>query len=165
MKKKPILTEINKLQEFIQKVSDIVSPISFRDELRAVMDPQIRKSLCEKHPKCFLPVRMGNKDAFIMPVCNRNGATDKNMIAFSMKLANRLLDREDVDRGMLEITIKKLNRMYNTYSKDIPTPPNVAAQKANITKAMIVLKKQLNALRATDAEGEPVVQRPPISVP
>lgn len=165
MKKKQILTEIDKLQEFIQKINHIVSPISFRDELKQVMDPQTRKLLCEKYPKCFLPVRMGNKDAFIMPVCNRNGATDKNMIAFSMKLANKLLDREDVDRGMLEITIKKLNRMYNTYSKEIPTPPGSVAQKANVTKAMIILKKHLNALRGTDKEGELVVQRAPISVP
>jgi len=165
MSRKEILNEMDKLQEFIQKVSDIISPISFRDELRAVMDKQTRKNLSERHPKCFLPVRMGNRDAFIMPICNRNGATDKNMIAFSMKLANRLLDREDVDRGMLEITIKKLKRMHNTYSKDIPTPPGMAARKANVTKAMILLKKNLNALRGTDKEGELVSQSRPISVP
>jgi len=87
------------------------------------------------------------------------------MIAFSLKLANRLLDREDVDRGMLEIVIKKLNRMNSTYSKDIPTPPDMAARKANVTKAMILLKKQLNTLRGTDVEGQPVVQKPQVSVP
>lgn len=165
MTKKVFQEDFKRLEEFIQRVSDIVSPISFRDELRAVMDKETRRRLCERHPKCFLPVRMGNRDAFIMPVCNRNGATDKNMIAFSMKLANRLMDREDVDRGMLQITIRKLERMYNTYNKDIPTPPDMAAQKANVTKAMILLKKNLNALRGTDKEGELVVQRPPISVP
>jgi len=165
MKKKKILNEFERMQEFIQKVSDIVSPISFRDELKSVIDPNIRKHLYEKYPKCFLPVRIGNRDAFIMPVCNRTGATDKNMIAFSLKLANRLLDREDVDRDMLQITIKRLNRMFNTYSKDIPTPPGSAAQKANVTKALILLKKNLNALRGTDKEGEPVIYKRPISLP
>lgn len=165
MKEKIFLNEFEKIQEFIQKVSDIVSPISFRDELKRVIDPNVRKHLCEKYPKCFLPVRIGNRDAFIMPICNRNGATDKNMIAFSLKLANRLLDREDVDRGMLQITIKRLNRMFNTYSKDIPTPPGAAAKKANVTKAMILLKKNLNALRGTDKEGEIVINKRPISLP
>lgn len=165
MKQKVFTEDFQKLEEFIQKVSDIITPFSFRDELKAVMNKDTRKRMCEKFPKCFMPVRMGNRENFILPVCNRNGATDKNMIAFSMKLANRLLDREDVDRGMLEITIKKLNRMNSSYSKDIPTPPDVAARKANVTKAMIVLKKQLNALRGTDVEGSPVVQRPPVAVP
>ena len=55
--------------------------------------------------------------------------------------------------------------MNSSYSKDIPTPPDVAARKANVTKAMIVLKKQLNSLRGTDVEGSPVVQRPPVAVP
>ena len=165
MKKEIFTEDFETLNEFIQKVSDIVSPMSFRDELRAVMNKDSRKQLYEKYPKCWLPVRMGNKDAFIMPICNRMGSTDKNMIAFSMRLANKLLDREDVDRGMLEVTLKKLNRMHNTYSKDIPTPPNRAAQKANITKAMTVLKRQLNSIRGEDKEGEIVPQRAPISVP
>lgn len=165
MKKKVFTEDFQKLEEFIQKVNNIITPFSFRQELKAVMNKNTRKRMCEKYPKCFMPVRIGNKEAFIMPVCNRNGATDKNMIAFSMKLANRLLDREDVDRGMLEITIKKLQRMNSTYSKDIPTPPGMAAQKANVTKAMILLKKQLNSIRGTDVEGSPVVQRPPISLP
>ncbi len=150
MKTKEILNEVDKLSEFIQKVNDIVSPISFRDELRTVMDKQTRKSLCEKHPKCWLPVRLGNTDHMILPICNRNGATDKNMIAFSLKLANRLAGRKDVDRGFLEISIRKLNRLNTSYSKDIPTPPNVAARKANLTKAMILLKKNINILRNKD---------------
>lgn len=150
--KKKILNEVNKLTEFIQKVNDIVSPISFRDELRAVMDRNTRKHLCEKHPKCWLPVNISNSSVPFLPICNRNGATDRRMIAFSMKLANRLLGREDVDRGTLEITIKKLNRLNNTYSKDIPTPPGSVAKKANITKAMIILKRQLDSIKGIDGE-------------
>lgn len=93
-----------------------------------------------------MPIRMGNQDAFILPVCNRNGATDKNMIAFSMRLANRMLDREDVDRGMLEITMKKLHRLHSTYSKTVPTPADRAAQKANITKSFKKMKQYLDTI-------------------
>lgn len=149
MKQELLKEEFQRLEEFIQKINDIMTPFSFRDELKAVMNKQTRKNLCEKFPKCYMPVRMGNKDAFILPVCNRNGATDKNMIAFAMKLANRMLGREDVDRGMLEITIKKLSRMHSTYSKDIPTPPRSAAKKANITKSLTLLKKNLDSIRGT----------------
>ena len=147
MKKKIFKEEFQKLDELMQKVNTIVSPFSFRDELEAVMDKETRHRLYEKNPRCFMPVRMGNQDAFILPICNRNGATDKNMIAFSMKLANRLLDREDVDRGMLEITMKKLERLNNTYSKDIPKPMDRAAQKANITKSFMKMKQYLDDIK------------------
>lgn len=146
MKKKTLAEQYQHLDELLQGVNDIMTPFSFRDELKAVMDPMTRKNLSEKYPRCFMPVRMGNQDAFILPVCNRNGATDKNMIAFSMKLANRLLDREDIDRGMLEVTIKKLNRLNSTYSKTIPTPADRAAQKANITKSFSKMKQYLDAI-------------------
>lgn len=165
MKKEIFTEDFETLNEFIQKVSDIVSPMSFRDELRAVMNKDSRKQLYEKYPKCWMPIRLGNTDHMILPVCNRSGATSKEMIAFSMKLANKLAGREDVDRGMLEITLKKLKRMHNTYSRDIPSPPNRVAQRANITKAMTVLKRQLNSIRGEDKEGEIVPQRVPISVP
>ena len=161
--KKKILNEVNKLTEFIQKVNDIVSPISFRDELRAVMDRNTRKHLCEKHPKCWLPVNISNSSVPFLPICNRNGATDKRMIAFSMKLANRLLGREDVDRGMLEITIKKLDRLNSVYSKDTPKPADMAARKANVTKAMMVLKRELDKIKTSN--DEPIPPKAPVAVP
>lgn len=164
-----------KLEELLQTVNHIVTPFSFRDELKSVMDPTTRKRMCEKHPKCFLPVRMGNKDIPFLPICNRNGATDKDMIAFSMKLANRLLGREEVDRGMLEITLKKLHRLNTTYSKEIPTPADAAAQKALATKAMILLKHHLDKIRGGEpgigSDSEPdadfidVISKRPVSLP
>lgn len=150
MKKTNLKEEFKVLEEFIQKVNDIVSPISFRDELRAVMDKDVRKNLCEKYPKCWIPVRIGNSDHMIMPICNRNGATDKNMIAFSLKLANRLAGREDVDRGMLEVSIRKLERLNNKYSQDIPKPYDMAAKKANVTKALVKMKNYLDQIKGND---------------
>ena len=176
MKKNVLQEEMKVLEELLQTINHIVTPFSFRDELKSIMDPTTRRRMCEKHPKCFLPVRMGNKDIPFLPICNRNGATDKDMIAFSMKLANRLLGRENVDRGMLEITLKKLNRLNTSYSKDIPTPADVAARKANVTKAMVVLRRQLDSIRGnnpgigSDTEPEAdfvdvIPRRRPISVP
>jgi hypothetical protein len=160
MKKNILQEEMQVLEELLQSINHIVTPFSFRDELKSIIDPTTRRRLSEKYPRCFLPVRMGNKDIPFLPICNRNGATDKDMIAFSMKLANRLLGREDVDRGMLEITMKKLNRLNTTYSKEIPTPPGPAAKKANVTKAMLMLRRDLDLLRGnnpgigSDAEPE-----------
>ena len=147
MKEDLLQEEIQKLDEFIQKINSIVTPFSFRDELKAVMNKETRKNLSEKYPKCWFPIRMGNKDSMIFPVCNRNGATDRNMIAFSKKLANRLAGREDVDRGMLEIVMKKLDRLDSTYSKEIPKPIGPATQKGKVTKALNLLKKNLLNIR------------------
>lgn len=165
--KKTIEESFQLLDELLQSVNDIVTPFSFRDELQAVLDPETRLRMREKYPKCFLPVRMGNKDIPFLPICNRNGATDRNMIAFSMKLANRLLDREDVDRGMIEITLKKLNRLNSSYSKDIPTPPERAVQKAKVTKAMTLLKKNLDAIRrgGETEDDNFIAPKPPVAVP
>lgn len=172
MKKQLFQEEFSVLDELLQSVNSIVTPVSFRDELLAVMEPNTRKRLYEKNPRCFLPVRMGNKDVPFLPICNRNGGTDKEMIAFSMKLANRLLGREDVDRGMLEITMKKLNRLNSTYAKNIPTPAGPAAQKALVTKAMITLKKNLDSIRGiplkgdeTEAEQETTPSKRQVSLP
>jgi hypothetical protein len=147
MKKNNLNEQFQHLDEILQSVNDIITPFSFQDELRSVMDKETRKRLSEKYPKCFMPVRMGNKDNYVLPVCNRNGATDRNMIAFSMKLANRMLDREDVDRGMLEVTMKKLKRLHSTYSKSVPTPADRAAQKANVTKSFKKMKQYLDDIR------------------
>lgn len=163
MKKKVFKEDFQQLDEFIQSVTDIITPISFRDELRAVMDKETRHRMCERYPKCFLPVRMGNRDVPFLPICNRNGATNKHMIAFSMKLANRLLDRKDVDRGMLEITLKKLGRLNTSYSKEIPTPPDVAARKANVTKALNMLKKELDKINSSNDADHEVVEKLPIA--
>lgn len=105
---KTLKESFNLLQEYLDDVEELINPLSYRDELKALMDPETRKEMCEKHPHCFLPVNIGNKDAFIMPVCNRKGAYDKNMIAFSKKFANRMLGNPEVNRGMLEISIRKM---------------------------------------------------------
>jgi hypothetical protein len=58
-----------------------------------------------------------------------------------------MLDREDVDRGMLEVTMKKLKRLHSTYSKSVPTPADRAAQKANVTKSFKKMKQYLDDIR------------------
>jgi hypothetical protein len=147
MKKERLNEDFKQLDEFIQKINDIMTPFSFRDELRAVMDKNTRKNLYEKNPRCFMPVRIGNKDIPFLPICNRNGATDKEMIAFSMKLANRLNGREDVNRGMLEITMKKLQNLHNRYSKEIPKPIETSVQKSNITKSFNRMKEYMDKIK------------------
>jgi hypothetical protein len=148
MKQEKILKEdFDRLQEFIQRVSDIITPISYRDELKAIMNPETRKNLSEKYPKCWMPVNIGNKDIPFLPLCNRNGATDKNMIAFAMKLCKRLNNVENVDRGTLEITMRKLERLHSKYSKEPVKPSDMAARKANVTKSLQLLKRNLDYIR------------------
>lgn len=144
MKNQKILEEsFKKLEEQIQKISDIVSPISFRDELTAIMDRNARKHLCEKHPKCWMPINIGSKEIPFLPICSRSGAADKRMIAFSMKLCRKLNSREYINQGMLEITLKKLERLHSKYSKDPVKPYKMAAQKGNVSKSLKILKRNI----------------------
>lgn len=147
MKQKIFKEDFQKLNEYIQKINDVIGPLSYRDELLSIMDEEERNRLYEQYPKCFLPVNIGNKDIPFLPICNRMGATDKNMIAFSLKLANRLIGREDVNRGMLEITIQKLERLNNKYSKDEVHPSDIAALKGNSTKSLNKIKEYIKGLK------------------
>lgn len=144
--KKEYLKEFKNLQELIQKINHIMTPLTFRDELKSVLDPTTVKNLSEKYPKCYFPINMGNSQ-MVLPICNRNGSTDKRMITFALKAANRMMKRDDVDRGMLEVTIKKLERLNSTYSKDIPKPANKAAIKANLTKSFIKMRQYLDTIK------------------
>jgi len=145
--KKILSEEFEILEQLLNKVNDIVSPLSYRDELRSVMDRETRQRLYEKYPKCWLPVRIGNKDVPFLPICNRLGAVTPNMIALSRKLIDRLNGREDVDRGMLEITIKKLDRLQSRYGKENPVSYKTAGKKGNTTKYLKKVKEYLNGLK------------------
>jgi hypothetical protein len=147
MKKGVFQEDFKLLDELIHKIGNIISPVdNYNDEIKMVMTPETRKRIFDKNPKCFFPVRMGNKDAFILPVCNRKGMTDQNMIALSIKMANKLLDRENVDRGMLEITIRRLERLHNKYSKDEVKPSGRAGLKGHLTRRLRNLNDYLHNL-------------------
>lgn len=138
MKKNKVEDTFKELDKYLHEINSIVGPFSYRSDLEAVMDKNTRHNLYEKNPRCFMPIRLGNKDIPFLPICNRNGATDKNMVAFSLKLANKLLDREDVDRGLLTITIKKLEDLSS--NDDSENLDNIKTSLNTIESYLHILK-------------------------
>jgi len=135
--------EFHRLEEFIQKINHIVTPISFRDELKSIMDRERRKALCEKYPKCWIPINVGGSLIPFLPICNRNGMTDPRMIDFSLKLAKRLNNRENIDHEMLEFAIDKLEKLHLKCSQKTPKTDHVTSKKDKISKASNTLNRSL----------------------
>ena len=138
--------EFEQLGELLRTVNKLISPETFSDKLKWLTDRDMKKKLFERYPKCFLPVRIGQLIPFL-PICNRSGMVDPDLISFSLRLANKLRSHDNVDQEHLSIQINRLNRLYNVYSKDIPKPPNMAATKGNVTKNVNIIKQYLDRIR------------------
>ena len=135
------------LDELIRKVHSLMGPYNIHDELKWLMKRDIRKKMFEKFPKCFLSLRSRGRSLPFFPICNRSGSEDPEVIAFSMKLANKLKDKPDMDQKHLDIILVKLQRMHSRFNKEIPKPPDVAAKKGMITRTLKTIGNYLNKVR------------------
>lgn len=139
--------EFHRLEECVQKLNHIITPISFRDELKSIMDRETRELLYEKYPKCWIPLSVGGSLIPFLPICNRNGMTDSRMIDFSLKLAKRLNGRENIDPAMLKFTIYKLMKLKLKFGQRISKIDHVTDQKNKGEKALSILDKTLENIR------------------
>ena len=86
------------LNELIRKVNDKLMPYGNEDKLLYLQNKNIRDRLQGKHPKCFLAIKGKGRDIPFLPICNRMGIQDPDIIKFSIKLANQMNGSEDIDR-------------------------------------------------------------------
>ena len=135
------------LDELIRKVHSLVGPYEIHDELKWLMKRDVRKKIFEKFPKCFLSLTSRGRFIPFFPICNITGSEDPEVIAFSMKLANKLKDRPSMDQKHLDLILVKLQRLHNRFNKEIPKPPDVAAKKGMITRALKTIGGYLNKIR------------------
>jgi len=135
------------LDELIRKVHSLIGPFDIHDELKWLMKRDVRKKVFEKFPKCFLSLRSRGRFIPFFPICNMTGKEDPEMIAFSMKMANKLKDKPDIDQEQLDIIVVKLKRLHSRFNKEIPKPPDVAAKKGAITKSLKTIGNYLNKIR------------------
>lgn len=147
MKKQTLDESFQRLEEYIQKINSIISPISFRDELTAVMDKTSRQRLCEKYPKCWLPLTVGARDIPFLPICSRSGMVDSRMVQFSLKLCRRLNGKENIDQEKLANAMGRLERLHSKYSRDPVKPAGMAYQKGRVTKGLNILKRNLDSIK------------------
>jgi len=131
--------EFQNLNELIRTASALISPITYHDDLDR-LTPEFVQQDAVKKPGCYLRLGQG-ADHTLFPICNRYGYKDPKMIKFSLKLAQRIANKQG-DRGM-DGMIVKLQKMLTKYDKPVPKTRSQAVLKAKSTK-IFNKKMQLN---------------------
>jgi len=137
------------LEELIRKVDGYLAPEPEGD-LDYLYSKDLRDRLYGKNPKCFIKIKgIGREFPTLLPICNRHGHKDPKVINMTRGVLKKIMkDKAGLFDGneMLEL-LGKLDRLHNTYSKDIPKPPEAAGRKANVTRMMNRIKKHLDVYK------------------
>ena len=139
--------EFDMLNELIRKVSNTLLPYGSEDKLAYLQKKDIRDRLHGKFPKCFLAIKGKGRDIPFLPICNRMGVFDPDVMKFSIKLATQMNGLENVDQDDLSIVLAKLEKLHSRYSKDPVKPPAAAAKKGLTTRLFNNIKKHLDNQR------------------
>jgi len=137
----------NYLDELIRKVSNLVSPFDSKSDLELMIKKDVRDRLFGKYPKCFLSLRSMGRDNPIFPICNRLGAEDPDIIKFSIKLANKLKNKPEIDGEQIDAILVKLNGLHSKFSKDPIKPANMATRKGLQTRILNNIKGYIERVR------------------
>ena len=144
--KKTIKEQMSTLDELLRTANSLINPITVHQDLKWLMNKDVRTKFKERFPKCYLSMNIGQK-SMIFPICNRSGAEDPSMIDFSMKVANRLAGKPHINTEELKVILTKLTFLKKKFSKPIPKPANMAVQKGKVTKNLNQIKKLLHPER------------------
>jgi len=131
------------LQELIRTANNLISPMTYNDDLEWISNKDLTKKLFEKCPHCFISLNYKDKQTALFPICNRMAIHDPKIINFSIKLAKRLIDKPNVDQENLIIIISKLEKLVKKYSKEIPKTEEMAVLKTKSTKHLSKIKKYI----------------------
>jgi hypothetical protein len=148
----------DKVQEGLQQLSELIRQlngnlIQKQDDWHTVYHRDIMNRLYGKKPKCFLKLKragggpMGrNVETYILPICNRAGFEDPNVIAKSIIMIKKIMDSEEegYDINDLKKVLGQLQHYHNVYSKPVPHPPKAAAKKAMVTRMFHKIRGHLN---------------------
>lgn len=138
------------LEELIRSVIDKIDPV---DKYSYLYHKNIVQGLYGKRPACFVSLcrkdggRMGQPlIPYILPICNRMGHTDPDIINFSIKMVKKLMrDKADqFDVNDLNSALSKLQHHHDRYSKEVPVSHKMAGHKANVTRMFNNIGKHLN---------------------
>ncbi len=137
------------LQELIRTAYSHLEPV---DKYSYLYNKGIVQRLQGERPKCFMKLTrkdggpMGQPLApYHVPVCNRAGFEDPDIISLSIKFVQKLMsDKVDAyDINDLKGLLGRLQHKRNVFSKDIPHPPNMAGRKANMTRMFNNIEKHM----------------------
>ena len=126
------------IKELLREIEDIMDPISnqvipvMHKEFAWLMHKDNTIRFSKEHPKCVMPLNIGRSIIF-MPVCNRAGIQDKNIIALAMKFVRKLSGQSEIDvpRGELSIIQGKLEDLMKSNDSEEVPPVDIARQLVN----------------------------------
>jgi len=131
------------LDELLRTARSLISPISYHDHLKSLSDKDFRKKLFDGNPKCYLTIKYKSKDIPFFPICNRTALEDPRIIKFSLKLARKMIGKDDVDQEHLMLVITKLESIHRKFSKEVPKPTSMAIKKSASTRQLNKIKKEI----------------------
>lgn len=139
------INELELLQELIRSVYDKLDPV---DKFKYLTDKKIRDTLHGEKPKCFMNLPRIGQDVspYLIPICNRAGFEDADIISLSIKLVQKLMTDKSsgYDVNDLNTALSKLQHKHNVFVKKIPHPANMAGFKSNTTRLFNNIKNHLN---------------------
>lgn len=136
------------LEELIRTASNHL--LTKEEKIGYIMDPKVKETLYGKFPECFISLKKMGRDtsAYLLPLCNRAGIMDPEVIKISYAAVGKLLSDPSgmYDVNELQGILDKLDRMRSRYNKNIPKPPKAAARKAVVTRMFKNIKGHLDAM-------------------
>ena len=141
------------LEELIRTASNHL--LSKEEKVGYLMNPDLKQRLYGKFPKCFISLKKMGRDtsAYLLPLCNRAGIIDPEVIKISYAAVGKLLSDSNgmYDINDLQTILDKLDRMKSVYNKNIPKPPQQAGRKAVVTRMFKNIKNHLKNVGNGDA--------------
>lgn len=141
--------ELQNLEELIRLASQHL--LTKEDKLLYITRPELRDKLYGKFPECFISLKRMGRDtsSYLLPLCNRAGMIDPDVIEISVKVIQRLMSDPSgmYDINQLQTILDKLDRMKARYKKEVPKPPQQAGRKAVVTRMFNNIKQHLMVTR------------------
>jgi hypothetical protein len=138
------VNELEILQELIRSIYDKIDPV---DKFKYLTDKKITDTLHGEKPGCFMSLPRIGQDvsSYLLPMCNRAGFEDVDIISLSIKLVQKLMsDKSDAfDINDLNTALSKLQHKHNVFAKEIPHPAKMAGHKSNTTRLFNNIKNHL----------------------
>jgi len=140
----------NKLEHLEELIRMASTHLLSKDERIGYLnnDHGLRDRLYGKYPKCFIAIYRKDATVINLPICNRLGIIDVDVINLSVKAIQKLMEDEDgsIDVNELTKVLTKLETVKNRYDKPVPKPPVPAAVKGQMTQMFNNIKNHLNTV-------------------
>ena len=139
---------VQHLEELIRMASNHL--LTKEEKVGYLMDPKVKDALYGKFPECFISLKRMGRDTstYLLPLCNRAGIIDPEVIKISYAAVGKLLSDPSgmYDVNDLQSVLDKLDRMKSRYSKAVPKPPQAAGRKAVVTRMFKNIKSHLKTV-------------------